>query len=77
MTKKISQREAVRLKKKVRELESRFTSLRNGWEGVVIDTWSLSDSQYARIKTAGLLDHTILLRRSYSGTEVEIRAVKL
>ena len=77
MTKKISQREAVRLKKKVRELEEKFERIRNGWDGVRIDTWNLSDTQFARVKTAQLLGRTTVVIPDWTGNEVNLRAVQL
>ena len=78
MTKKISQREAVRLKKRVRELENKLENIRaHGWPGALIDTWNMSDVTYARVKTADILGYTLILKRGYTGTDLEVRAVKL
>jgi hypothetical protein len=74
MTKKISQREAHRLRKRVKELEHFLTDERSG---VLIDSWTLSNEAFAKVETADLLGYSILLRRSYSGTEVRVRARKI
>jgi hypothetical protein len=73
MRKKISQREANQLKKRVKQLESNLT---NSYAGTRIDTWTLNDAQFARIKTANLLGYNVLLFQNFSGNEIKVVAVK-
>ena len=77
MTKKISQRDALRLRKKVKELEAKLRELENNWVGTRIDSWTLTGESCAKVKTAKVLGYTVFLNPTYSGTEVEIKAVKL
>ena len=77
MRKKISQREALRLKKRIRELEGKMRDLKNNWAGERIDSWSLSDAMCARVKTAKTLGFSTWISPTYSGTEVEIKAIML
>jgi len=77
MTKKISQRSAIKLKRRVKELEALLDHLKQGWEGTTIDSWTMTDLTYARVKTASTLDYTIILRPTYCGTGVDVKAVKL
>ncbi len=65
MTKKISQREARLLKKRVFQLEAMF---KNSYEGTTIDTWTLNDTQFARVRTANSLGYGLVLQQSFSGT---------
>lgn len=75
MTKKISQREARLLKKRVQKLEG---DLKNSYAGTRVDTWTLSDVQFARIKTANTLGYGLILFPEFSGaTNVKVMAVKL
>ena len=73
MRKKISQREANQLKKRVKQLESNLT---NSYAGTRLDTWTLTDAQFARIKTANLLGYNVFLFQTYTGTEIKVMAVK-
>ena len=73
MTRKISQREARLLKKRVFSLEAMF---QNSYAGVNIDYWALNDTQLARVKTANSLGYGLVLHQ-YSGTNVKVQAVKL
>ena len=79
MTKKISQRAAVKLRKRVKELETKLEhskdTLRWGW-GTYLDGFVLSDAQFARVKTANLLGHACLIQPSGSGNGVDVKAVK-
>lgn len=73
MIKKISQREARLLRKKVKEQEH---FLLGPYAGALIETLNLSDVSYARLKTAETLGYALLLRFGYQPNEVKIRAVK-
>ena len=77
MRKKISQREALRLRRKVRELESTLDDLRCGWCGTRIDSWTLTDTAYAKVSTAKALGFTTIISPTYTGNGAEIKAVKL
>jgi hypothetical protein len=77
MRKKISQRSAVKLKKRVKELENQLWSLRHGYIGARLGTWSFSEVLHAQVKTAKTLEYITLISPTGSGTDLEIRAVKL
>jgi hypothetical protein len=77
MTKKISQREDRALRKRVKELEDKARRVKNNWGGTRLHSWTLSETDYARVKTANLLDHTVIVYPAYSGTEVSVVAFKL
>lgn len=64
----VSQREARRLQKRVRELESQHDALLRGWgaeyPGTHIDTLTVNDVEAAILRTAWNLKHPIVLRPS-------------
>ena len=76
MTTHISQREAFRLKKRVRELESQVNSIKSIYAGVRLSQWSFNDTLTAEVKTAKTLGYITLILPTYDG-KVEIRAIKL
>ena len=79
MTKKISQRAAIKLRKRVKELEqSREYSkdtLRYGW-GTTIGSYTLSEDFFTKVKTANLLGHAVLIRLNGYGLGGDLQAVK-
>lgn len=77
MTKKISQQSAIKLKKRVKELETLLSDLKKGWVGTQIATLTFNEVSFARIKTAEMLGHTTIICCGYQGTDVAIKAVKL
>jgi hypothetical protein len=64
---KISQREAIRLRKLVHKLEREADALRNRWASdweagwVNIATLEFSPESHAKVKTARLLGHAVIL----------------
>ena len=74
MTKKISQREARLRGVRVRHLEN---LLKNNYEGIRLDTYVLSDVQFARVKTADFLGHPIRIVPTWNGTEVKLLGLTL
>ena len=65
----ISQREALRLKKRVDELETVLRNQRNAWaaeyvRGIHITTLAVTEAQGAAIFTARKLGHAVVLSRS-------------
>jgi hypothetical protein len=78
MRKKISQRSAVKLKRRVKELEAKLehsnSILKYGW-GIWIESLTLTDSSFGKVKVADLLNHAVLLRRG-GGNTVDLIAVK-
>ena len=77
MRKKISQRSAVKLKRQVKELESQLWNLRNGYGGTRLGVWNFSEVLHAQVKTAKTLGYLTLISPNYTGTDLEIKAVKL
>lgn len=81
--KKISQRDAQRLKRRVDELEQNLHHMRNRWSSawvpgwVNIDNFVLSDAQFARLSTARLLKHAVIIVPAVSGNEVKLYAEPL
>ena len=79
MTKKISQRSAIKLKRRVKELETQLEYskdvLRYGW-GTWIEGLNLTESSFAKVKVANLLGHAVLITPSGTGTNVAVKAVK-
>lgn len=66
MRAKISQREAYRLKQRVRALEEKFDDQRRGWSSdwpgsTVIARVKLCPEQYAAIDTARKLKHAVVV----------------
>ncbi len=80
---KISQREARRLKKQVIVLlaneRRRFNAYATDWAlgWVNIDSFILSDSQYARVVTARRLGCAVIMVPSGRGTEVRLYADRI
>ena len=74
MTKKISQREAHRLRKKVKELENQ---LKNDYAGTRITSVVLCESQFACVKTAHNLGHQLRVVPTWAGNEVKVMAQTL
>ena len=77
MRKKISQVEARKLKKRVAELEAKFNRIKEGYAGTRIHGWTLSDTDYARVNTASLLNHIVYVSKTWSANEVKLMAVEL
>lgn len=80
---KISQREARRLKKRVDELERNQEHMRNRWRSdwvpgwINIDSFVLSDIQFARVSTARALKHAVVMVPADNGNEVRLYAERL
>ena len=74
MRKKISQAEARRLKRRYTELEDKIKS---EWNGVRIQSWTLADVDFARVKTAWVLGHPLVMYPTGSGNEVKLMAKTL
>ena len=81
--KKISQREALRLKKRVAELDALQRRQSHHWatdwgpRWVRIESLNLTDISFAKIKTARALGHAVILVPSGSGTDVLLYAERL
>jgi hypothetical protein len=79
---KLSQREARRIKKRVGELELRLKQQRDRWSSdwgpdwVNIETLTLTPESFAKIKTARLLGHAVILL-PHNGTQVLVYADRL
>ena len=79
----ISQREARRLQKRVDELESVILRQKNRWSSdwspgwVSIETLVLTPESYAKVTTARVLGHALILVPSSLGTEVRMYAERL
>jgi hypothetical protein len=67
MTNSISQREARKLRKRVTQLEEILRNQKNRWRSewgpgwVNIERVTLSDAAYAKIATARLLNHAVIV----------------
>lgn len=74
---RISVREALRLRKRVRELEMRLGDvLAGGWPGPVIAQVFLSDIQRAKVETTQRLGFSLVVR--YNGVDtISLHAVRV
>ena len=72
--KKISQKEARLRGARIRELEG---LLKGEYEGTRIDSFILSDVQFARVRTAHILGHPVRVVPTWSGNEVKLVAITL
>jgi hypothetical protein len=81
--KKISQRAARWMQKRIEDLERERGRQRDRWASdwdqswVNIETLTLSDSSYAKVKTARALKHAVIVLPAESGTVVRLYAERL
>ena len=66
MTKPISQREARRLRKKVRKMEADLAAQRSRWTkewpgGVLIDTLNVTNTEWHMVRVARLMGHPVVV----------------
>jgi hypothetical protein len=80
---KISQREARRLRKRVEQLEAEQIRLRSRWASdwgpgwVNIESLTLTPESFAKVRTARLLDHAVVILPSARTNEVLLYADRL
>lgn len=81
--KKISQVEAWSLRHRVKSLEKELRDQKNRWRSdwsnnwVTVDSFILSDEQFARVDTARRLQHAVVLVPDGPGNKVRLYADRL
>lgn len=80
---KISQREARRLNKRLLELERTISGYENSWSSSWVKDWvnigtlTLNEVSYAKVATARLLKHAVVVVPANNGTNVYLYADSL